>query len=73
MSRIPSNLGVFYGQFDKRSKGWYWTDTVKSEKSKATITGPFETKEQAVENALQRVAARQTMNQEKGALHEHLG
>jgi hypothetical protein len=41
--------------------------------SKATITGPFETKEQAVENALQRVAARQTMNQEKGALHEHLG
>jgi hypothetical protein len=66
MSRIPSNLGVFYGQVDKRSKGWYWTDTLKSEETKATITGPFETKEQAVENALESLAARQTSNDMAG-------
>jgi hypothetical protein len=70
MSRIPSNLGVFYGQVDKRPTGWYWTDTLKSETTKAAITGPFETKEQAVENALEGLAARQTSNDvagEKGA------
>jgi hypothetical protein len=37
MSRIPSNLGVFYGQFDKRSKGWYWTDTVKCQKQQSPV------------------------------------
>jgi DNA mismatch repair ATPase MutS len=69
MGSVPSGVAVFYGQVDKRSKGWYWTDTVKSEETKAPITGPFETKEQAVENALQSAAGRQTMNQ---MLHEHL-
>jgi hypothetical protein len=51
MSAVPTNVGVFLGQVDKRPKGWYWTDT-KSEKSKQAIRGPFETKEQAVDDAL---------------------
>jgi hypothetical protein len=66
MSRIPSNVGVFYGQVDKRSKGWYWTDTLKNEEKKATVIGPFETKDQAVENALKSVGARQASNDEPG-------
>jgi hypothetical protein len=53
MSNLPPNIGVFYGQADKRSEGWYWTDLLRNEKSKAAIVGPFETKEEAVENALQ--------------------
>jgi hypothetical protein len=47
---------VFFGQVDKRPKGWYWTDA-KSEKSKQAIRGPFETKEQAVEDALHSLAS----------------
>jgi hypothetical protein len=53
MSNLPSNIGVFYGQVDKRSRGWYWTDLLRNERSKAAFAGPYETKEQAVENALQ--------------------
>jgi hypothetical protein len=52
MSAVPTNVGVFFGQVDKRSKGWYWADT-RSEKLKDAIRGPFESKEQAIENALQ--------------------
>jgi hypothetical protein len=52
MSAVPTNVGVFFGQIDKRAEGWYWTDT-RSEKLTGAIRGPFETKEQAVENALQ--------------------
>jgi hypothetical protein len=49
MSKVPTNVGVFFGQIDKRAKGWYWTHT----SDKGTIRGPFETKELAVEDALQ--------------------
>jgi hypothetical protein len=52
MSAVPTNVGVFFGQVDKRAKGWYWTDA-KNEKSKGAIRGPFDTKEGAVEDALQ--------------------
>jgi hypothetical protein len=52
MSAVPTNVGVFFGQVDKRSKGWYWADA-RSEKSRAQIRGPFESKEQAIENVLQ--------------------
>jgi hypothetical protein len=55
MSAVPTNVGVFFGQVDKRSKGWYWADT-RSEKFKGTIRGPFESKEQAVEDALHSLA-----------------
>jgi hypothetical protein len=52
MSAVPTNVGVFFGQVDKRAEGWYWADA-QSEKLKGTIRGPFDTKELAVEDALQ--------------------
>ena len=52
MSAVPTNVGVFFGQVDKRSKGWYWADT-RSGELKGAIRGPFESKEQAIEAALQ--------------------
>jgi hypothetical protein len=51
MSPVPTNVGVFFGQMDKRSKGWYWADT-RCENLKVAIRGPFDSKEQAIENAL---------------------
>ena len=52
MSKVPTNVGVFFGQVDKRAKGWYWVDA-RSEKLRGAIRGPFETKELAVKDALQ--------------------
>jgi hypothetical protein len=57
MGSVPSSVAVFYGQVD-RTKGWYWTETVTTGKSKTPIIGPFETKSDAVQNALQSVEAR---------------
>jgi hypothetical protein len=48
MAGLSANIGVFFGRVNNRPDGWYWTDT-----STTKITGPFETKEQAVEDALQ--------------------
>jgi hypothetical protein len=47
MSNVPSNIGVFFGKADKRSEGWYWVDA-----STNGPKGPFETKTQAIENAV---------------------
>jgi hypothetical protein len=58
MSAIPTNVGVFFGQVDKRATGWYWVDA-RSEKLKGAIRGLFETKELAVEDALQGLQAAQ--------------
>jgi hypothetical protein len=58
MSSVPSEVGVFFRKANKVSEGWYWTDALTSEKRKTAITGPFETKEKAVRNAVQRLAAR---------------
>jgi hypothetical protein len=52
MSSVPANVGVFFGHVDKRAEGWYWADA-QSEKLRGAIRGPFETKELAVEDALQ--------------------
>jgi hypothetical protein len=52
MGAVPTNVGVFFGQVDKRATGWYWVDA-RSEKLRGAIRGPFETKELAVEDALQ--------------------
>jgi hypothetical protein len=47
MSAVPTNVGVFFGQIDKRAEGWYWTDT-RSEKLTGAIptgipsTAPFD-------------------------------
>jgi hypothetical protein len=47
MSNVPSNVGVFFGKADKRSEGWYWVDA-----SKNAPKGPFETKAQAIKDAV---------------------
>src|SRR5580698_3521260 len=62
MGGVPPKVGVFFGKADKVSEGWYWTDTSIGQKRMAAITGPFETKERAVENALQSLAARQALS-----------
>jgi hypothetical protein len=67
MSAVPTNVGVFFGQVDKRAKGWYWADA-RSEKLGKATRGPFETKELAVEDALR--SLREPPNdesQERGA------
>jgi hypothetical protein len=51
MSTVPTNVGVFFGQVDKRAEGWYWAGA-QSEKLSGAIRGPFETKELAVEDAV---------------------
>lgn len=51
MSNVPFGVAAFYGQVDKRAKGRYWADA-PTESPKAPMRGPFDTKEQAVENAL---------------------
>jgi hypothetical protein len=61
MGRVPQNIGVFFGKADKGAGGWYWTDA-SSQKPKAAITGPFETKEQAIENALQSAVGAESEN-----------
>jgi hypothetical protein len=70
MSSVPSNVGVFYGQVDKRAKGWYWADT-GSEKPRGSIRGPFETKERAVENAIQSLGE-DSRAEPQGVLHDPL-
>jgi hypothetical protein len=62
MSSVPSNFGVFFGKRNRGAEGWYWTDGSINQKRKAAITGPFETKQKAVENAARR--ARQAPNDE---------
>jgi hypothetical protein len=52
MSAVPTNVGVFFGQVDKRAEGWYRADA-HSENLRGAIRGPFETKDLAVEDALQ--------------------
>jgi hypothetical protein len=68
MGAVPTNVGVFFGQVDKRAKGWYWAGA-QSEKLRGAIRGPFETKELAVGDALQ--SLREAPNdepQERGAV-----
>jgi hypothetical protein len=47
VSNVSSNVGVFFGKADKRSEGWYWVEA-STNKPK----GPFETRAQAIENAV---------------------
>jgi hypothetical protein len=67
MSTVPTNVGVFFGQVDKRAEGRYWAGA-QSEKLKGAIRGPFETKELAVEDALRSLReASSDEPQERGA------
>jgi hypothetical protein len=53
MGSVPVNVAVFFGRVDKRPQGWYWTAGLNTEKPlKASIAGPFETKADAVEDAV---------------------
>jgi hypothetical protein len=63
MSAVPANVGVFFGQVENGPRGWYWADT-KNERLKG-IRGPFETKEQAAEDALHSIASDEP--EERGA------
>lgn len=63
MSTVPTNVGVFYGQVDKRATGWYWANT-RSEKLRS-FRGPFESKVQAVQDALHSLGSDET--EERGA------
>jgi hypothetical protein len=62
MASLSSKVAVFFGSVDKRSAGWYWTDASASQKRMAASTGPFETKEQALNDAAQSMAARRAPN-----------
>jgi hypothetical protein len=67
MSAVPTNVGVFFGQVDKRAEGWYWAGA-QSEKVRGAIRGPFETKELAVKDALRSLReAPSDEPQERGA------
>jgi hypothetical protein len=62
MGSVPSEIGVFFGKVNKGSDGWYWTDASTRRTRTAAYTGPFDTKEKAIENAVQCLAPRQTPN-----------
>jgi hypothetical protein len=54
MSSLPVNVAVFFGKVDKRPSGWYWTPISDGRiPNSGSITGPFETKAAAVEDAHQ--------------------
>ena len=53
MSNLPVNVAVFFGKVDKRPSGWYWTAISNPQIPFIwAIAGPFETKAQAIENAV---------------------
>jgi hypothetical protein len=64
MGGVPANIGVFFGKGDKQAEGWYWTDASMSQR---TAKGPFETKAQAIENALQALSSRESADEERGS------
>ena len=66
MSAVPKSVGVFFGQVDKRPKGWYWVDA-KSDKSKQAIRGPFERRWMMRFIALYQPAERLTLEIPKSA------
>jgi hypothetical protein len=56
---MQARFAVFYGKVDKRPPGWYWTSVPEvGEHFKGPITGPFETKADAIERAIRSGAGR---------------
>jgi len=54
MTDIQAKFAVFYGQVDERPSGWYWAATSAPERPFIwPIAGPFETKADAIEHAIQ--------------------
>jgi hypothetical protein len=55
MTSIQGRFAVFFGKVDQRREaGWYWTSVPEpGEHPKGAYTGPFETKDEAIEDANQ--------------------
>ena len=59
MTDIQAKFAVFYGKVDERPSVWYWTGAPDvDEPFNGPITGPFETKEDAIEHAIRSGAGR---------------
>ena len=60
MAEVETRFAVFCGKVDqKRESGWYWTVVPQpGEPLKGPFTGPFETKDEAIEHALRSGAGR---------------
>jgi hypothetical protein len=54
MTTDEVRFAVFFGEADqKRGSGWYWTVVPKpGDLLRGPFTGPFETKEEAIEHAV---------------------
>jgi hypothetical protein len=70
MSAIPTNVGVFFGQVDKRATGWYWVDA-RGEK----LRGASRSRQKSwrLRMPFRAFGKLQVMSHEKEALREHLG
>jgi hypothetical protein len=55
MTDIRAKFAVFFGRVDERPDGWYWT---VDEDLKGDFTGPFDTKADAIEDAISSGAGR---------------
>jgi hypothetical protein len=54
MTDVQTRFAVFFGKVDKRPSGWYWISAQEVDKNvKGPFTGPFETKAEAIEHAIQ--------------------
>ena len=60
MTEVEKRFAVFLGKVDQRREpGWYWTSVPEpGEHLKGPFTGPFETKDEAIEHALRSGAGR---------------
>jgi hypothetical protein len=59
MTDVQGRFAVFFGKVDRRPQGWYWTGTPEvGEDFKGPITGPFESKADAIEHAIRSGAGR---------------
>jgi hypothetical protein len=59
MTDVQGRFAVFFGKVDRRPPGWYWTGAPEvGEDFKGPITGPFESKADAIEHAIRSGAGR---------------
>jgi hypothetical protein len=59
MTSIQAKFAVFYGKVDERPAGWYWTGApAVDEPFQEPITGPFESRADAIEHAIRSGAGR---------------
>jgi hypothetical protein len=59
MADIQDGFAVFFGKVDRRPQGWYWTSVHNVELTvNRQYAGPFETKANAIEDAVLNSAGR---------------